>query len=98
MTRLHKQRPMRTPVAIAVAVAIGVSRLAQGQDGQGVEEVTITGSRIAVEKGMETPTPVTAVTSEDLQKMSAGNVIDALGSLPSFFGNLTADRIIGGQN
>ncbi|HVY82913.1 MAG TPA: TonB-dependent receptor [Steroidobacteraceae bacterium] len=103
MTRLHTQRPLaRTPVALAVAFAIGAASLARGQEAEGVggriEEVTITGSRIAVEKGMETPTPVTAVTSADLEKMSAGNVIDALGQLPSFFGNLTADRVIGGQN
>ena len=97
MTRLQTQRlAIRTPVAIAVAIALGASQLAHAQEG--VEEVTVTGSRIAVEKGMETPTPVTAVSSEDLQRMSSGNVIDALGSLPAFFGNLTADRIIGGQN
>ena len=77
MTRLQTQRlAIRTPVAIAVAIALGASQLAHAQEG--VEEVTVTGSRIAVEKGMETPTPVTAVSSEDLQRMSSGNVIDAL--------------------
>lgn len=88
---------LTTRVATAVVLALGAPGLAISADDP-VDEVTITGSRIAIEKGMETPTPVTSVSSEDLQKMSPGNVIDALGQLPSFFGNVTADRIIGGQN
>jgi outer membrane receptor protein involved in Fe transport len=87
---------LRTEVAVAVALAMGTAGLVYADDT--VQEVTITGSRIITKTGMDTPTPVTAVTSEDLNRMTPGNMIDALGQLPSFFGNVTTDRIIGGQN
>src|SRR3569833_1296775 len=55
---------------------------------QGLEEVHITGSRITLSPGMYTPTPVTAVTHDELIKMAPTNVIDSLSALPQFFGNI----------
>ena len=52
----------------------------QGLD-QGLEEVHITGSRITLSPGMYTPTPVTAVTHDELIKMAPTNVIDSLSAL-----------------
>ncbi|HEX7081556.1 MAG TPA: TonB-dependent receptor [Gammaproteobacteria bacterium] len=48
----------------------------------------VTGSRIQ-RTGMVTPTPVTAVTSTELQNMAPGQMINALSQLPQFSGNLT---------
>ena len=60
------------------------------QDNADAEElVLVTGSRI-VGSGMQTPTPVTAVTNVELAKMDPGNMIDALDQLPQFFNNTTA--------
>lgn len=53
------------------------------------EQVLVTGSRI-VRSGMQTPTPVTAVTNQELSSMDPGNVVDALAQLPQFFNNTTA--------
>src|SRR5690348_12353860 len=68
----------------------------QGLD-QGLEEVHITGSRITLSPGMYTPTPVTAVTHDELIKMAPTNVIDSLSALPQFFGNSTYQQALGGQ-
>ncbi len=47
---------------------------------------------------MYTPTPVTAVTQEELVKMAPTNVIDSLAALPQFFGNNTFQQALGGQS
>lgn len=62
---------------------------AEAQDNETDEIVLVTGSRI-VGSGMETPTPVTAVTNVELARMEPGNMIDALDQLPQFFNNATA--------
>jgi iron complex outermembrane recepter protein len=83
----------RTPIARAVAFALaaGLATAAVAQDGPaGVDEVTVTGTRI-VRDGMSTPTPVTAVTADDLQMMAPGQVIDSLDYLPPFFMNDSPD-------
>jgi iron complex outermembrane recepter protein len=64
---------------------------------QGLEEVHITGSRLTLSPGMYTPTPVTAVTHDELIKMAPTNVIDSLSALPQFFGNNTYQQALGGQ-
>jgi iron complex outermembrane recepter protein len=55
-------------------------------------EVTITGSRIRLQPGLTTPTPVTAITSQDLANMSPGTLVDALDTVPSFFNNVNASN------
>jgi outer membrane receptor protein involved in Fe transport len=62
-----------------------------------VTEVTITGTRITLSPGMYTPTPVTAVTQDELIKMAPTNIIDSLNALPQFFGNTTYQQALGGQ-
>lgn len=54
-----------------------------------LEEVLVTGSRI-VRSGMQTPTPVTAVSREELANLEPGNLVDALSQLPQFLNNETA--------
>lgn len=51
-----------------------------------LEEVITTGSRIQ-QTGMNTPTPVTAVTTVELEYMAPGNIIEGLSQLPQFYGN-----------
>ncbi len=73
--------------AIAVSLAIGGAAHAQEEV---LEEVTVTGSRIRA-TGFNTPTPVTAVTSDELELMAPGNLIEAVTQLPIFFNNTTQD-------
>lgn len=58
-----------------------------GVDGN-IQEIAVTGSRIQ-RSGMTTPTPVTVINSDELDKMSPGNIIDGLSQLPQFLGNET---------
>ena len=51
----------------------------------------VTGSRIASHVGMTTPTPVTAVTAEELTALSPSTLISALSQLPQFYGNTNND-------
>jgi len=88
----------RCAAAAAVALALGVSGIANADDAAPLQEVTVTGSRIALSPGMLTPTPVTAVTQDELVKMAPTNVIDSLNALPQFFGNNTYQQALGGQS
>jgi outer membrane receptor protein involved in Fe transport len=62
-----------------------------------LEEITVTGSRVRVTSGMEMPTPVTAVTTEELINFNPGSsVAEQLDNLPQFFSTQTAQRGSGG--
>ena len=52
------------------------------QDASTVETVTVTGSHIA--GGFSSPTPVTAVSAQDLTNVSPSDIPDALNKLPEF--------------
>ncbi len=63
---------------------------ADAADDETLEEVVVTGSRIA-NVGMTAPTPVTAVTTEELTTLSPSTLISALSQLPQFYGNTNND-------
>lgn len=94
MSRNH----VATAVAAAVALAIAGQGTARAQGAPVLEEVQVTGSRIAQAPGMSTPTPVTAVQLDELKQMSPGTLIEALSQLPQFFGNTSSQQALGGQN
>lgn len=75
--------------ACATAVWFALSGVAAAQDSP-VEEVTVTGSRIRA-SGFNTPTPVTTLTSGELELMAPGNLIESVTQLPIFFNNTTQD-------
>ena len=82
-------------VALAVALAIagmpaGAAQPVQAQE-EDLGEVVVTGSRITGSVGMTTPTPVTAVTAEELMALSPSTLISALSQLPQFYGNSNND-------
>jgi outer membrane cobalamin receptor len=63
---------------------------------QPVEEITITGSRL-ISSGVNTPTPVTAVSSAELQAMAPTTLIESLSQLPVFDNNLSSQQAVGGS-
>ena len=75
----------------AVAVSLALAGTALAQDAGELEEVMVTGSRIRA-TGFSTPTPVTAVTSDELEFMAPGNLIESVTQLPIFFNNTTQDN------
>ncbi|HEY8520981.1 MAG TPA: TonB-dependent receptor [Gammaproteobacteria bacterium] len=77
----------RLAAAVAAALSAGLAVTANAQQ---PEEIFVTGTRI-VRDGMSTPTPVTAVTADDLQMMAPGQIVDSLDFLPPFFMNDSPD-------
>jgi outer membrane receptor protein involved in Fe transport len=80
----------KTKLTLAVSAALCAGIAAGQEPTAGVEEVTVTGTRITRD-GMSTPTPVTAITAEDMQMMAPGQFIDSLDYLPPFFMNEAPD-------
>lgn len=80
------------------AAALSTVALAQSQLAAAAEpaestagtlgEVVVTGTRV-VRDGYEAPTPVSVVTTEELQGFASPNVADALNTLPSLAGSFT---------
>jgi iron complex outermembrane receptor protein len=85
------RKTLVSSVALAVSAAVSAQAPAQQIDGDGEElvlgEVTVTGSRLRVRDGMETPTPVTAMVSEEIEALAPGNLVEALNQLPQFLNN-----------
>jgi outer membrane receptor protein involved in Fe transport len=79
-------------LGLMLTVCGSASAIAQEQGGQPaqVEQVTVTGSRLTT--GMETPTPVTVVSVEDLQQASPNNLSDSLNQLPAFGGSTSTNN------
>jgi outer membrane receptor protein involved in Fe transport len=86
-TKTGALRLTRLSIAVSCALCAGI---AAAQDASPIDEVTVTGSRITRD-GMNTPTPVTAITAEDMQMMAPGQFIDSLDYLPPFFMNDSPD-------
>lgn len=74
----------------ATSVSIALGGVAAAQEAP-IDEVTVTGSRLRT-TGFSTPTPVTSVTSDDLELMAPGNLIESVTQLPIFFNNTTQDN------
>ena len=94
-TRARRFQPV-TATAWALAFSTTMMHGAFAQE-QALEEIQVTGSRIS-RTTMETPTPVTSMTANELSSMAPGNLIDALVQMPQFYQNATPDTANGGQN
>lgn len=82
--------------AICAAIACSSSAIAQSQPDPELEEIQVTGSRIRITDGMAAPTPVTVVTTSELNSFDPGGTIaEQLDALPQFFNNVTAQRSFG---
>src|SRR5690554_6733500 len=80
-----------TMAAIVAGLAAQTAQ-AQGDDVQ-LEEITVTGSRVRQVTGMTTPTPVTAITTDELTNFNPGSSLaEQLDNLPQFFSTNTAQR------
>jgi len=62
----------------------------RSSEGEGpMSEVVVTGSRILQRADIPTATPVTVVTSAELESLSSGGLVDAMSLLPQFLLNST---------
>ncbi|HYP79486.1 MAG TPA: TonB-dependent receptor plug domain-containing protein, partial [Steroidobacteraceae bacterium] len=86
----------KSPIALAIGLAIfgahavlaaePAATAAVSKDAGELGEVTVTGSRIKTAVGMETPTPVAALSANELQAMAPASITEALTQLPQFAG------------
>ncbi|WP_404710451.1 TonB-dependent receptor domain-containing protein [Sphingomonas sp. MMS24-J13] len=98
--------PLKRSLMATVALAIVASGLtpaaAAGQTAPAAsndqpQEIVVTGSRIA-SAGFNTPTPVTTLGTDRLQKMGSTNIGEALASLPSFRASSSPTNTTVGSN
>lgn len=98
MMRKHKafnilRRSKLSLAVLAVGSGCILSDVALAQEEGDLEEVVVTGSRIRQVTGMVTPTPVTAVTADELVNLNpASTMAEQLDQLPQFFSTQTAQR------
>jgi outer membrane receptor protein involved in Fe transport len=96
---MQKKWAVSSKLALAVSSAcLGMAAkqaVAQPADQQ-IEQLTVTGSRL-VTSGLNTPTPVMAVSGLELQTMEPGTLIDSLKQLPQFYSSLTTQQSAGGS-
>ena len=90
-TILNGPSPTKLSIAIGCALCAGLAVAQEEPSSRApLEEITVTGSRITRD-GMNSPTPITAITAEDMQMMAPGQFIDSLDYLPPFFMNDAPD-------
>lgn len=90
------RRALAQGVSAAVLALWSCPALAQDEapteaDANGEPVITVTGSRLAT-TGMDTPLPVTAVQSEELEAMDPSSLIASVSQLPQFYGNQTPNN------
>ncbi|MFT4814919.1 MAG: iron complex outermembrane receptor protein [Cyclobacteriaceae bacterium] len=88
---------MRTCTALTgIASSLLFTGIAQAQStgGDSIESVIVTGSRIARD-GYNTPTPVSVLSSDEIQAEAPGSVADFVMTLPSIQGSTTASTSSG---
>ncbi len=92
LTNTFKARALALSVAAISAGMVASSVYAQ-EATEALEEIQVTGSRIRATDGMAEPTPVTAITFNELSNIDPGGIVsEQLGTLPQFFGTQSAQR------
>ncbi|HWK54623.1 MAG TPA: TonB-dependent receptor [Hyphomicrobiales bacterium] len=89
--RRKRSRLAATMAAVVSGATVGMAG-AQAQEAEtaptGVEEISVTGSRIQ-RSGMTTPTPVTVMERSELEVLAPGSLMDGLDQMPQFMNSLT---------
>lgn len=78
----HELKVSASVVSLTAAMIIALPGIAGAQDASNVEQIVVTGSRLTT--GIQTPTPVTAVSSEQLTNSSPSDIQSSLAQLPVF--------------
>jgi outer membrane receptor protein involved in Fe transport len=80
-------------LAVSVTAALSGMPGAYAQQEQGIEEISVTGSRVRMTSGMATPVPVTAVTMQELSSFNPGaSTVEQMSQLPQFFSTQSSQR------
>lgn len=82
-------------VSASALLAFAPGAMAQAEPEGAVEEVVVTGSRIARD-GFDTPTPVNVLGAQEIAATAPANIADFVNTLPSVAGSATAANSSGG--
>lgn len=85
-THLASKSLLAASIAAAMMATAGAASAQEEGAAKELEEIVVTGSRLKRD-GMQTPTPVTILNADDLNKMAPGSLIEGISQLPQFFGN-----------
>jgi len=88
---------LRTMLSCGVSIAVlgmGATSAFAQTEGAPVQEsaIVVTGSRLMMQTGMDTPVPITAVQAEELEAMDPTSLINSVSQLPQFYGNQTPNN------
>ena len=90
---LFRQRMLVTTITALLAASSQLLQAAEPEPDEGLEEIQVTGSRIRSVTSMSTPTPVTAITADELKTFNPGSTVaEQLDTLPQFFATATPQR------
>ena len=93
-TQYRRKALFLSITTISALALIPASSQAQNEAPQALEEIRVTGTRIARTSGMETPVPVTSITTQELFDQEPGSTISQqLDGLPQFFNNGTSQKL-----
>lgn len=93
MVRQFVRTALTTSLLTVIGTGLPVAQAADGDEAVGVQEVTVTGTRIRQQTGMNTPVPVTTLNTSDLLALKPGGSIgDQLDKLPQLFQTESAQR------
>ena len=104
---LQSQPPVRlragVPLAAAVATAMAMMSVpAAAQDAEGapqlLEEIVVTGTRIARDPNLASPVPVQMVSEDDIRLSGQPNIADVLNRVPALLGSESAENSNTGTN
>lgn len=90
-----KSRFLVSSLSVAITSVLAASAgNVHAQGAADLEEITVTGSRIRQTSGFETPTPVTAISVDEMFEFAPGNnIARQLAALPQFFGNVSVQNV-----
>src|SRR5258707_11890046 len=69
-------------VVISLAGILYAATAAAADDSSGLEEVTVTASKLTATKVLDTPVSIQAISGDALQRSGASGIMDIAGSIP----------------
>src|SRR5215467_3910225 len=81
-----KRRLALSSSTAVLALVMAAPAMAQQQQAQNVEQVTVSSTRITT-GGFDAPTPTTVISAQDIEKQANSNVFTTITQLPSMMGS-----------
>ncbi|MEO1035472.1 MAG: TonB-dependent receptor [Pseudomonadota bacterium] len=85
-------KPAHALAALAGATLLQTAALAQEEEDTELEEIVVTGSRIARDANLTGPLPVQTLTAEDIQASGEFNISDVVNDVPALLASATAEQ------